>query len=701
MQEKMRISTTLITYKGKSVSYKGVKEERIAQILREGELAVAVEALREGQSRRVMSEQDSEDEALARLYHIPAVCFSGHWQNRNGRLQLKHFSGLVLLEVSNLPSAEEARQVRDRAANIPYTRLAYVGARGRSVVIVASTTWADGQEPQDVSACQTYYAQAQKMMHYHYSSQLMLCADICRPDIQRMCLLSHDEEARYNPRSLAYQVEMDVAQVPEYQGREQDAEMSISDQDVVSMHSVFEWCYRDAMERAREQYGMDVEKVRRCAVSLLADNCCESNLPQDFAVDHARWKASLKMEDHYLEEVFANAYEVRSAKHIPYGKVDKNALLAYKVEAFLKQHYELRRNVLTGVVQYRRKNGFDFDFHDITEMAMNTMTNRAVKAGIGSWDKDMRRIVNSEDVPLYDPLADFIYGLPEWDGKDRVGEFVSRIPTDCPQVELYIRIWLRSMVAHWLGRDNTHGNALVPLLIGGQGCGKTSFCGIVLPPELRDYYNDKVNFKNETDLSLGLSSFALINIDEFDSLSRSQQPVLKYLLSKHDVKFRQPYGKAYVSRRRYASFVATTNHSHPLMDVTGSRRFACIPILAGRRVDFLTPMCYEQFYAQLAHEVFHGARYWLDERETEELMRYNRQFTRVRDVLQMVKACLTPGTNEVDGTWMSQIEILDMLTARYPELEVSKGTRIDLGRALTQLRFPKHRMAEGYVYLVK
>ena len=37
-----------------------------------------------------------------------------------------------------------------------------------------------------------------------------------------------------------------------------------------------------------------------------------------------------------------------------------------------------------------------------------------------------------------------------------------------------------------------------------------------LPPELREYYNDKINFKNEFDLNIALTMFAMINIDEFD-----------------------------------------------------------------------------------------------------------------------------------------------------------------------------------------
>ena len=41
-------------------------------------------------------------------------------------------------------------------------------------------------------------------------------------------------------------------------------------------------------------------------------------------------------------------------------------------------------------------------------------------------------------------------------------------------------IWMRSMVAMWRGKGQLTGNALVPILIGHQGCGKTSFCRILL-----------------------------------------------------------------------------------------------------------------------------------------------------------------------------------------------------------------------------
>ena len=144
------------------------------------------------------------------------------------------------------------------------------------------------------------------------------------------------------------------------------------------------------------------------------------------------------------------------------------------------------------------------------------------------------------------------------------------------------------MVAMWLGKGQLTGNALVPLLIGRQGCGKTSFCRLLLPPELMNYYNDRINFKNESDLNLGLTSFALINLDEFDKITQRQQIVLKYLVSTTDLNYRPPYGKAYQSHRRYASFIGTTNEQMPLSDPTGARRFICVNIDGD--IDFQTPV---------------------------------------------------------------------------------------------------------------
>ena len=222
----------------------------------------------------------------------------------------------------------------------------------------------------------------------------------------------------------------------------------------------------------------------------------------------------------------------------PLKSVPEETILAMRTEIFLNANFFMRKNLMTGVAEYRERYSNDQTYKPLTEEVRNDMTLRAVELGLKAWDKNVNRFIDSTRIEQYDPVNTWLDKLPQWDGHDYIKEFAGRVPTDQPHWEKYLKMWLTGMVAQWRESDKQlTGNALVPLLIGRQGCGKTRFCKIILPPELRDYYNDKINFKNEFDLNIALTSFALINIDEFDKTTKSQQVVLKYLLSSADVKF--------------------------------------------------------------------------------------------------------------------------------------------------------------------
>ena len=79
----------------------------------------------------------------------------------------------------------------------------------------------------------------------------------------------------------------------------------------------------------------------------------------------------------------------------------------------------------------------------------------------------------------------------------------------------FLTIWLFSAVAHWMKMDTMHGNECVPILIGEQGCGKSTFCNRLLPPELREYFFDHINFGNKLDFEMALTNGLMVNLDEF------------------------------------------------------------------------------------------------------------------------------------------------------------------------------------------
>ena len=314
-----------------------------------------------------------------------------------------------------------------------------------------------------------------------------------------------------------------------------------------------------------------------------------------------------------------------------------------------------------------------------------------------SWDRDVNRFIDSTRIEQYDPVNAWLDKLPEWDGQDRIKELAARVPTNQPHWEKYLRMWLIGMVAQWRESDKQlTGNALTPLLIGRQGCGKTRFCKIILPPELREYYNDKINFKNEFDLNIALTMFAMINIDEFDKTTSSQQIVLKYLLSSAEVKFRPPYGKTIKQFRRYTSFIGTTNQQKPLVDPTGSRRFVCVGVTGN--IDFEDNLNHRQLFAQALYLFNNKERFWLNNEEIATLISENEPYQKLNDLVEMIGETFRKPKGE-EGRWWGLQEIHELLKSRYGNYD-PKTTFQKLGRALSDqsFDFETERKTSGHYY---
>ena len=208
-------------------------------------------------------------------------------------------------------------------------------------------------------------------------------------------------------------------------------------------------------------------------------------------------------------------------------------------------------------------------------------------------------------------------------------------------------------------------------------------------------YNDKLNFKNEFDLNIALTSFALINIDEFDKTTNSQQIVLKYLLSSSDVKFRPPYGKTIKQYRRYTSFIGTTNQLQPLVDPTGSRRFVCVGISKDQNIDYTDNLNHRQVFAQALYLFNNGERFWLNDDEIQTLIKENEPYQRTIDLVEMIGETFRK-PKEGEGRWWGTNEILNLLAEKYNYFDRKKTSPTTLGRAMNNYRFSfKNRYVNG------
>ena len=691
MTEITRQTVTLINQRNGQERYTRYGLSDVVEMIRKGKL----------KSGKLIEEQAER----------PRICFASAIKNEKGKRWTYLYNGMILLEINNLPDRKTAEEIRNEAALIDYTLLAFVGADGRSVKLVCQAAERNNwQNPEGYwqSEVEKFNLNAYAKFHYLYSTQLAIRVENIAPSLRTSCEMSHDEDVYFNPDCAVMIVspeDQTAERLSRTVSRERRQESGVGSQEGIipglsteaSRRHEYQACKADALEECR----LDKEEdfVPHC-LEVLAQNCHESGIEEAFAVKMTLFDGRLNEDAEYVQTVFDSQYSKTLKATWPLKHVKPSQLLTYKTEAFLNSRYELRKNVMTGVAQYRSKDSFDYRFSDLTKEVMNTMSIRALKAGLDSWDKDIKRYVESTMIPEYDPVNEWLEQLPKWDGHDRVTPLARRIQTKNEHWTGDFHKWLLSMVAHWKGIDRNHGNAIVPMLIGPQGCGKTSFCGILLPEELRDYYNDKIDFKNETAINLGLTSFALINIDEFDMLSKSQQPLLKHLISKSDVKMRPPYGKAYEQRRRYASFIATTNNLRPLPDdKSGSRRFVCIVV--ENQIDTLTPIDYPQLYAQLVAEIARGDRYWFEEDENQRIINENRQFERVGSLEKMISLTFRPADGDDKSKMKSVDEIVEILNKSFPNFHLTKGINVEVGRALNRLGYLAYKTKTCQKYSIE
>ena len=639
---------------------------------------------------------------------LPRVCFAGEWINRKDTKRMMAYNGLVVIEVNNLPTYEKAVEVRDLAKKLPETLMCFLGGSGKSVKIVCrgrlyqeavQTTPPSGQPlltqegkllPTDIEEIQQFHLNLYNTARRAYQNQFGFDIEFLEPRLDRSVYMSADPEMGFNPEARPFYADTKRHDVAEPVTITAEDDHLMPGRTITRTYQM-NWTFIVDQVLGRYFELPDEEREAQLLMTI-ASMCLDQGIPKAHAQGLTMLHPVLNRDRMLVEKIFQTVYSVaeqeeyrKKHKVRPLKSVPEDTLAQMKTEIFLNSNFEMRQNLLTGVPEYRERFSDNQEFRPLTPEVRNTMTLTANELGLKGFERNMNRFIDSTRIEQYDPVNTWLDKLPTWDGKDHIADLAKRVPTSQPHWEKYLKYWLVGMVAQWRESDKQlTGNALTPLLIGRQGCGKTRFCKIILPPELRDYYNDKLNFKNEFDLNIALTSFALINIDEFDKTTNSQQIVLKYLLSSSDVKFRPPYGKTIKLYRRYTSFIGTTNQLKPLVDPTGSRRFVCVGVEGN--IDFTDNLPHRQLFAQALHLFNQGERFWLNDEEIAELIKENEPFQHLNDLVEMIGETFRSPKDSEQGKWWSLGDISKLLAARYQNFDPDTSFQ-KIGNALNDVQF--------------
>ena len=621
---------------------------------------------------------------------LPRICFVADYQNRKGDWRMLAYNGLVVLEVNDLQTYEKAVEIRELAKKLPETLMCFLGGSGRSVKIVCRGELYDGGLPEGEKDIRQFHLNVYNTARRAYQNQFGFDIQFLEPRMDRTVYMSADPEMGYNAEARPFYADTKEHTLPQPVAISKDEDHLMPGRTVTRTYHL-NWTF--IVETIMGHYFELPDENKEAELLMqIAARCLDEGIPQAHAKGMTLLHPVLNRDKQLVEKIFQTVYSVAEQedyreKHKikPLKSVPEDTIQAMKTEIFLNSNFDMRKNLLTGVAEYREKFSDDQRFKPLTEEVRNDMTLRATELGLKAWDRNVNRFIDSTRIEQFDPVNTWLDQLPAWDGHDYIAELAARVPTSQPHWPKYLRYWLMGMVGQWRESDKQlTGNALTPLLIGRQGCGKTRFCKIILPPELRDYYNDKLNFKNEFDLNIALTSFALINIDEFDKTTSSQQIVLKYLLSSSDVKFRPPYGKTIKLYRRYTSFIGTTNQMKPLVDPTGSRRFVCVGVEGN--IDFSDTLNHEQLFAQALYLFNKGERFWLNDEEIQTLIAENEPFQKLNDLVEMIGETFRRPKETEQAKWWSLGDISQVLARRYvnfdPETPFQK-----IGNALNNVQF--------------
>mgnify|MGYP002577348531 FL=1 len=664
------------------------------------ELPDVMTAIRSGEQARVVNEHRgilSSSMPGDRNIHatdIPVLLFAARFRKKESRIEYQAYNGLVLMDVGNLADREEAVEVKRLASLAPQTVAAFVGSSGKSVKILVPFVLPDGSLPEKRELAELFHAVAYRRAVAFYQAHLQRHIEMGEEaSLERGCRHSFDPGLYYNPSAtpLIQEQPMQMPAEPTYRevvAKEEDPLLRMMpgyDRSRI-VSRFYNACMLDALEKTG---GLDEGKEVRPFLTRLAENCFRSGIPEEDVVRWTKISRNLELFEEEIRETIHMVYQLSKC----FGKkpvMPAEQLLSIKTDEFMKRRYEFRRNMLAGEVEFRARGSYYIHFAPVTETVLNSIGLNAQAEGLALWDRDVKRYVYSDRVPVFYPLEDYLEYLPEWDGKDHIRALADTLPTANAQWRNLFYIWFLSMTAHWYRREHLYANSSLPLLVGPQGCGKSTWCRNLLPPSLRMYYTDSIDFSNKRDAELMLTRFALINIDEFDSVSSAYQSFLKNVLQKPVVNARQ-------ALHRYASFIATCNNYDLLTDPTGSRRFICIEISG--TIDNSTSIDYEQLYAQAVAALKNGERYWFTSEEEFSTTRNNEVFQQLpveeQLFLQYFRAA-RPGEESLE---LSAIEILQYLQSESG-IKLGNKRLTYFGRLLQKNKIPSRRTMKGTCYSV-
>lgn len=544
----------------------------------------------------------------------PCFAVAVRFENGRQRAHISGWTGLTMVDFDHLPK-EQMGEVLSQVCGDPHTLLAYTTISGEGVRVVCCYEL-EGEVTDDDRS--PLYIQVFRGVNEYYHKLTKCAFDPACKNATRLSGLAHDEQVYFQPNAESFS--FDFSQLKKNSG---SLRMGRVERVVARI--------REELERQGVVYAPHHHNEYIMRMGYLMN---EFGLPLKQAVAWAEGR--FPEYDGDVAAIFRSCYadteahgrraaELRPPRKRRETEARRGLATPDEIEGFLTTQAEFRKNVVTGKEEMRYPH--DREFVELTDRLVNSLWSRMTKEGHNVRLCDVHSVLESEFVPEFNPFVQYFQSLPEWDGTtDYIGQLTATVQVegDATLFDTCFRKWLVASVVSLMVKEVTNHEILV--LVGRQGCYKTTWLARLLPPELRRYFCVRSNNGRLTkDDNLALSEFALICLEEIDELRQSELNQLKALVTLPAVNERRAYGHYKENRPHIASFCGTTNHPEFLNDPTGSRRWLPFTV---KHIDdpYTHPVDYAGVYAQALSLWKTGFRYWFDEKEIAQVNARNERF---------------------------------------------------------------------------
>ena len=304
------------------------------------------------------------------------------------------------------------------------------------------------------------------------------------------------------------------------------------------------------------------------------------------------------------------------------------------------------------------------------------------------------------------PILDMIKSA-KWDGKDRIEEIynIFGIGKEDRLSREIIKKWLMQAVCG-LFNDSKHPFSLDLILVfkGKQGIGKTRFFEHLAM--LSQYFGEGVCIdpRNKDSIIQATSNW-ICELGEIGSTLKKDMDSVKAMLTKANDEYRLPYGRSTLKFPRMTSFVGTVNDDKFLIDQTGNRRFATVPIADDVHIDYNTQIktfnslqLWAQVYRIIQEEIAKGATmascFRLDPEMKEKLDNRNQEYTKpmkAEDEVIDILSKLNMDRQKTSANYKIIDEYMTVTEFMSYHSELNKYTAEQVGKVLTKLGYESQK----------